>query len=97
MHFKNSYFQGGEGGGTIFVCNYLRGKVLIYHTFLKTPAPPPPDIIYDRPLMSVALFVVTEPPAHQLIKSADTVPPLRNSLFFSSSPSKRNFFSYSSE
>ena len=81
----------GKGGGTIFVCNYLGGKVLIYHTFLKTPAPPPRDIIYDRPLMSVALFVVTEPPTHQLIKSADTVPPLRNSLFFSPSPSKRNF------
>ena len=81
----------GKGGGTIFVCNYLGGKVLIYHTFLKTPAPPPRDIIYDRPLMSVALFVVTEPPTHQLIKSADTVPPLRNSLFFSPSPSKRKF------
>ena len=42
--------------------------------------------------MSVALFVLTEPPAHQLTKSADTVPPLRNSPFFSPSPSKRNFF-----
>ena len=29
-------------GGTVFVCNYLGGKVLIYHTFLKTPPPPPP-------------------------------------------------------
>ena len=29
-------------GGTIFVCNYLGGIVLIYHTFLKTPAPPSP-------------------------------------------------------
>ena len=41
---------GGEGGcilkiviargGTIFTCNYFGGaKVLIHHTFLKTPAP----------------------------------------------------------
>ena len=55
----------------------------------------PCQVILDCTLlcrMSVALFVLTEPPAHQLIKSADTVPPLRNSPFFSPSPSKRNFF-----
>ena len=55
----------------------------------------PCQVILDCTLlcrMSVALFVLTDPPAHQLIKSADTVPPLRNSLFFSPSPSKRNFF-----
>ena len=42
MHFKNCYCQGR--GGTIFICNYFVGvkqevKVLIHHTFLKTPAP----------------------------------------------------------
>ena len=55
----------------------------------------PCQVILDCTLlcrMSVALFVLTEPPAHQLSKSADTVPPLRNSPFFSPSPSKRNFF-----
>ena len=55
----------------------------------------PCQVILDCTLlcrMSVALFVLTEPPAHQLTKSADTVSPLRNSPFFSPSPSKRNFF-----
>ena len=55
----------------------------------------PCQVILDCTLlcrMSVALFVLTEPPTHQLIKSADTVPPLRNSPFFPPSPSKRNFF-----
>ena len=28
-----------QGGGTIFICNYLGGGVLIHHTFLTTPAP----------------------------------------------------------
>ena len=42
-------------------------------------------------VMSVALFVVTGPPAHRLIKSAGTVPPVRNNPFFSPSPQKGIF------
>ena len=60
----------------------------------------PCQVILDCTLlcrMSVALFVLTEPPAHQLTKSADTVPPLRNSPFFSPSPSKKEFFPHASE
>ena len=36
-------------GGTIFICNYFGGEVLIHHTFLTTPAPLW-DVINDRSL-----------------------------------------------
>ena len=56
-HFKNCYCQ---GGGTIFTYHFLGragggGKVLIHHTFLKTPAPLW-DVINDWSLNILANF-----------------------------------------
>ena len=47
--------------------------------------------IYCSIVLSVALFVVTEPPAHQQIKRADTVP-LSEIACFSPPPPQRGIF-----
>ena len=50
------------GGGTIFICNYfVGGKVLIHHTFLKTPAPLW-DVINDPSLtLKITLYQFSAP------------------------------------
>ena len=60
VHFKNCYCQGR--GGTIFICNYfVGGKVLIHHTFLKTPAPLW-DVINDPSLtLKITLYQFSAP------------------------------------
>ena len=84
--------EGKGGGGTIFVCNYLGGKVLIYHTFLKTPAPPPPGHnIRSAPNVrrSICCNRASRPSADQKCRHS---PPSQKQPVFLPLPLKKEFF-----